>query len=155
MRRGDGDFAGHRRRRPAVRDRRGIALPGPVRTIPIGTGFGKPAVAPARPPARALPPAGSYALFVSTIEGRKNHALLVRVWRRLLADLPAARVPTLVFAGRIGSLVSDLLGQLVNTGWLGGRVVIVEDPSDAELETLYRGCLFTLFPSFAEGWACR
>lgn len=133
---------------------RRIAVPVAVRVIPIGTGFSAPATAPlaSGPASRALPAPGSYALFVSTIEGRKNHALLVRVWRRLLAESPGARVPTLVFAGRIGSLVRDLLQQLDNTDWLDRRVMVVEDPSDAELEALYQGCLFTLFPSFAEGW---
>jgi glycosyltransferase involved in cell wall biosynthesis len=57
-----------------------------------------------------------------------------------------------VFAGRVGWLVADLMQQLDNTGWLDGRIVLVEDPTDAELATLYRGCLFTLFPSLYEGW---
>src|SRR6185437_13860829 len=41
---------------------------------------------------------------------------------------------------------------LRNCDFLGGKIVLVEDPSDAELERLYQGCLFTLFPSFHEGW---
>ena len=31
-------------------------------------------------------------------------------------------------------------------------IVHVEDPSDADLTALYRGCLFTVFPSLYEGW---
>lgn len=135
----------------------GIKLRGEVRRIPIGTGFGVAAAAAhaARPGAvlsARLPAAGSYALIVSTIEARKNHALLFRIWRRLLRDLPREQVPTLVFAGRIGWLVSDLMQQLANTDWLDGRIRLVENPTDAELEALYRGCLFTLFPSLYEGW---
>ncbi len=131
---------------------RGIALAGPVHTIPIGTGFShQPAPAPA-PAGSALPQPGTYVLFVSTMEVRKNHALLFRVWRRLLDEMPQDAVPTLVFAGRIGWLMNDLLQQLENTSFLYGRVVIIEDPSDADLVALYRGCLFTLFPSLYEGW---
>ena len=89
---------------------------------------------------------------MSTIEVRKNHLLLVKVWRRLLAEMPEGEVPTLVFAGRVGWMVADLMQQLENTGYLGGAVALVADPSDAELAALYRGCLFTLFPSFYEGW---
>jgi glycosyltransferase involved in cell wall biosynthesis len=129
----------------------GQALPGPVIPIPIGTGFSDDRVAPAAA-IGSLPAPGSYALIVSTIEARKNHLLLFRVWRRLLDELPADQVPTLVFAGRIGWMVDDLLRMIANTNRLDGKLVIIENPGDAELRALYQGCLFTLFPSFYEGW---
>jgi glycosyltransferase involved in cell wall biosynthesis len=130
----------------------GIALPGPVIPIPIGSGFGTRPQRRAKSHERALPSAGSYVLFVSTIEARKNHTLLFRVWRRLLEDMPAEQVPMLVFAGRIGWLVDDLMRQIANSNYLDGKLVVIEDPTDSELVTLYRGCLFTVFPSFYEGW---
>ena len=132
----------------------GILLARPVGTIPIGTGFGVAATLPdaTAPRPRDLPPAGSYVLFVSTIEARKNHTILFRAWRRLLSDLPPATIPTLVFAGRTGWLVNDLLQQLHNTQLLGGKIALIESPSDAELVHLYQGCLFTVFPSLYEGW---
>ncbi len=130
----------------------GVVLPGPVRAIPIGTGFSCVPQPPAAAHSRPLPSPASYVLFVSTIEARKNHSLAFRVWRRLLEDLPADRVPTLVFAGRIGWLVDDLIRQIANTNHLNGKLVLIENPTDAELTTLYRGCLFTLLPSFHEGW---
>jgi glycosyltransferase involved in cell wall biosynthesis len=130
----------------------GIALRGPVTPIPIGTGFGTQSQPAVTSRCRALPTASTYALFVSTIEARKNHTLLFRVWRRLLEDLPPERVPTLVFAGRIGWLIDDLMRQIANTDHLNGKLVVIEDPTDSELTMLYRGCLFTVFPSFHEGW---
>jgi glycosyltransferase involved in cell wall biosynthesis len=78
--------------------------------------------------------------------------LLFRVWQRLLRELPAEHVPTLVFAGHIGWMVADLIAQLDNCAWLDGKIVLCDQPSDAELEALYRGCRFTLFPSLYEGW---
>jgi hypothetical protein len=48
--------------------------------------------------------------------------------------------------------VADLYAQLEASGYLGGRIRVLHDLTDAELATLYRGCLFTLFPSFVEGW---
>lgn len=133
--------------------RHAIALPGPVRVIPVGTGFSPPPGGPApAAPSPDLAQPGSYVLIVSTIEARKNHLLLFRVWQRLLADMPAESVPKLVFAGRVGWMVDDLMVQLANTDWLDGRIVLIESPSDADLAALYRGCLFTLFPSFYEGW---
>ena len=137
----------------------------PLRTqpspIPIGTGFSRPVGRPddrasgdAPRPVRTdrLPPPGSYVLLVSTIEARKNHALLFRVWRRLLDELPAEQVPTLVFAGKVGWLVADLMQQLRNARCLDGKILLIENPQDDELELLYEGCLFTVFPSFYEGW---
>jgi len=127
-----------------------IALRAPVRIVPMGSGF---ALASTLPNAQAdLPPASSYALCVATIEARKNHALLFRVWRRLLDDLPREQVPTLVFAGRVGWLVADLLQQLKNSDYLDGKIRLIEDAPDADLAALYRGCLFTVFPSLYEGW---
>lgn len=125
-----------------------ISMPGTVITLPIGTKSWP------RSEGRGsnLPAPGTYALIVSTIEARKNHLLLFRVWRRMLEEMPRERVPTLVFAGRVGWLVDDLMQQIANSDNLDGKLVLIEEPSDAELAALYDGCLFTLFPSFFEGW---
>ena len=126
-----------------------LRLPGRIGTIPLGTGGGCPAE-PVR--TRRLPARRSFALIVSTIEIRKNHLLLFRIWRELTETMPLDQVPTLVFAGRVGWLVQDLMQQLKNTDWLNGKIMLIDSPSDAELETLYDDCLFTLYPSFYEGW---
>ena len=97
-----------------------------------------------------LPP--RYVLFVSTIEIRKNHRLLVRVWQRLLQRHGADAVPALVFAGQIGWLVDDLLAELTASDHLGGKIVLSPGMSDAQLREAYRTSLFTVFPSLCEGW---
>jgi glycosyltransferase involved in cell wall biosynthesis len=38
------------------------------------------------------------------------------------------------------------------TRWLSGHVTWIENPSDTELEQLYRSCDFTVYPSLFEGW---
>lgn len=134
-----------------VRDR-GMVLRSVPTPIPIGTGFTTRRALSHRPLSSRLPPPNSYALIVSTIEVRKNHTLLFRVWRRLLDDMSATSVPILVFAGSVGWLTSDLMEQLRNCDFLGGKIIHIESPTDEELEGLYAGCLFTLFPSFYEGW---
>jgi glycosyltransferase involved in cell wall biosynthesis len=133
----------------AARD--GISLKGPIRTLPIGTGFSGPPAEEAPTLPAGLEP-GGYALIVSTVEARKNHLLAFRAWRRMLDEMPADQVPPLVFAGRIGWLVQDLMQQIENSGHLGGKLVVVTDPTDSELTALYRHCRFTLFPSLYEGW---
>ena len=120
----------------------------PARTIDVirlGDGF-----SPAGPGAAAI--SGRYALYVSTLEVRKNHVLLLDVWRTLLERLPEAAVPTLVFAGREGALTGDLMRQLRASDRLGGKIVLRHALGDADIAALYRGCAFTLFPSLYEGW---
>ncbi len=138
---------------------RGIKLLGPILPLPLGTGFAASATpvpsgapVPAARNGRILPVPGSYALIVSTIEARKNHLLLFRIWRRMLDEMPHDQVPSLVFAGRVGWLVDDLMRQISNTNNLDGKLILIENPTDSELVPLYKGCLFTLFPSFYEGW---
>ncbi len=93
-----------------------------------------------------------YVLFVSTIEARKNHRLLVRVWQRLLQRHGTDLVPSLIFAGKIGWLVDDLLADLEASEYLDGKIVLLRGLTDAELQRAYDSCLFTVFPSFCEGW---
>ena len=131
----------------AARD--GFTLRAPVRVVPLGTGF--PSV-PASAADAAAVPDERYVLCVSTIEVRKNHLLLFRAWRRLIDTLPHGQVPLLVFAGSMGWLVDDLMQQLRNSAFLDGRVRVVEAPSDGMLEALYRGAMFTVYPSHYEGW---
>ena len=130
----------------------GIVLPTPVVAIPVGTCLSVKSGTSATKNGGRLPLPYSYALVVSTIEARKNHLLLFRIWRRLLDELHQDQVPTLVFAGHVGWLVEDLMRQIANTDNLKGKLLIVEDPTDSELTALYEGCLFTLSASFYEGW---
>ena len=61
-------------------------------------------------------------------------------------------MPQLVFAGRVGIGVADLLQQLDNSRWLNGRIRFLREPTDAEIRALYEGCLFSILPSLFEGW---
>jgi glycosyltransferase involved in cell wall biosynthesis len=94
---------------------------------------------------------GEFVLCAGTIEVRKNPIYLFQIWKLMLQS-GRANIPKLVFAGRSGWLVRDFIGQLEACDYLGGRVVILRNVSDVELDLLYRKCLLTVFPSFAEGW---
>ena len=104
---------------------------------------------------RALPvslSAERFVLLVSTIEIRKNHWLAFRVWLRLIKEMPWESIPHLVFVGRIGWMVADLMQAIANTNHLGGKLIVLQDVDDDTLSGLYQDCLFTLFPSYYEGW---
>src|SRR5260370_4260389 len=120
-----------------------------VVALEMGSGFGDRLTADEQAMV-SLPP--RYVLLVSTIELRKNHRLLVRVWQRLLERHGTNLVPNLVFAGKIGWLVDDLLDDLQASDCLNGKIVLLRSLSDAELQQAYRSCLFTVFPSLSEGW---
>lgn len=91
-----------------------------------------------------------YALFVSTVEGRKNHIYAFQIWQSLIKS--GVKMPKLVCVGRLGWRAEEFLQSLLRTNNLDGCIEIVEDISDSELEALYRNCQFTVYPSLYEGW---
>lgn len=112
---------------------------------------------PVEPPASAPLPAGlapgRFALFVSTIEPRKNHALLLAAWRRLCREgVPQRHGFKLVFVGRRGWMVDDVLREIDSPGAYADTLVHCERLDDAGLEQLYRACAFGLYPSRYEGF---
>ena len=107
------------------------------------------------PPAGALKKLGvdgPFVLCVGTLEPRKNHMLLFQVWRRLVAKHGAGNVPKLVLVGRVGWYMEDFMRMLKITNFVEETVIHLQGISNAELSELYKGCLFTAFPSFSEGW---
>jgi glycosyltransferase involved in cell wall biosynthesis len=134
----------------AAMTERGHRIPEPV-ILPIGA---SPRLTPAGmrdEPANGLL-SRPYVLFVSTIEPRKNHALMLAVWARLLATMPAAEVPDLVFAGRVIGDIAATFDAAIKLPALRGKFHIIAEPDDVYLDRLYRHCRFTVFPSFYEGW---
>jgi glycosyltransferase involved in cell wall biosynthesis len=129
----------------------GIALP---RLCVVPLGATPPALtttACPEPPAGLA--AGRYALFVSTLEPRKGHDLLHRVWLDLLAaGVPQAAGFKLVFVGRAGWMTEELAAALRSDPRLAGSLVHLTQVGDAELESLYRHAAFCLYPSLYEGF---
>jgi hypothetical protein len=102
-------------------------------------------------PAVARICAKPFVLSVGTVEVRKNHTYLFRIWKMLMEKHEDA-TPNLVFVGRRGWLVEDLFQQLEQTHYLNGKIIVLSDINDDDLNTLYRESSFTVFPSLYEGW---
>jgi glycosyltransferase involved in cell wall biosynthesis len=104
----------------------------------------------------SLPPgleAGRFVLFVSTIEPRKNHALLLRVWKRIAAgEQGGTGGCKLVFAGRRGWMVDDIFAAMTADPVLARDIVHVPAASDEQLGMLYRCASFCVYPSLYEGF---
>jgi glycosyltransferase involved in cell wall biosynthesis len=92
-----------------------------------------------------------YFLQVGTIEPRKNHRAVVQAVETLRRKHGAA-LPVCVFTGVNGWGSRRLLRHLEKTRFAGGAIRWLSRIGDRELAALYRGALFTVYPSFLEGW---
>lgn len=92
-----------------------------------------------------------YFVSLGTIEPRKNHTLLLDIWDRFRARLPAAAIPGLQIVGARGwmnAAVFARLDALPPDGPVRERGAI----PDAALVPLLRGAAGLLSPSLAEGF---
>jgi glycosyltransferase involved in cell wall biosynthesis len=93
-----------------------------------------------------------FALYVATIEPRKNHDFLHFLWNQLFDRAKVEPIP-LVLAGRQGWRTENLVERMrLNTKLAPNHLVLAEGLSDAEIAWLYQNCRFTVFPSLYEGW---
>jgi glycosyltransferase involved in cell wall biosynthesis len=126
----------------------------PVKPVPLATALGqRTQFAQPHPARRDVQSAMSapFVLSVGTIEVRKNHMYMIRVWEELIAK-GVRNIPNLVFVGKFGWDIEPFRSFIAESDHLGGRLHILTDVSDRELTYLYEKCLFTMFPSFVEGF---
>ncbi|MBE9603836.1 glycosyltransferase [Acetobacteraceae bacterium H6797] len=100
----------------------------------------------------ALRPGESFALFVSTIESRKNHQLVFSAWLQLLRRHGRYGVPRLVCVGKPGWHAEGAMNLLSQSPDLRRHVVLLSDISDQALAALYGAAAFTVYNSHYEGW---
>lgn len=116
-----------------------IAWPGTPR-LPLG------------PPATMSAPTF---VALGTIEGRKNHRLLLSVWQALLTAAASGRaqepLPQLVIVGRRGWQAQEVFTTLDSADF-GGLVSEAGALPDSELGAILAGARALLFPSLAEGY---
>lgn len=119
--------------RASLARRLGAAMP-PSLVAPLGLDL---------PPATAPP--GGHFLCIATIERRKNHAMLLKAWRRL-----GSTAPPLILVGRRSFGAGEALALLDS-----GALPMVQERGhcpDAELASLLAGARALLLPSQAEGF---
>ncbi len=126
----------------------------PIRAVPLAHQLPKPGL-------RAQPTisnrvsalaARPFVLCVCTLEGRKNHVLLHRVWSAMIRKYGAERVPQLVLLGKWGWRIEEFVALCQKDNFLNGKIIVESDLGDDDLRYLYKRCMFTVFPSFVEGW---
>lgn len=129
--------------------RRG-GIHGRLETISLGADFDSRAM-PERPAELPDLAPGEFVVSISTLQSRKNFDLLYRLWRRL-SEQSTPGLPKLIIVGRKGFGTADLLWQISHDPLVQQSIKVLHQVSDNELSWLYRNCLWTLYPSFYEGW---
>lgn len=116
----------------------------PLVVAPLGTAT--------LPPPRSQPPLASpYFVVLGTVEPRKNHLLLLHLWRRMIeAGLPD--VPHLVIIGQRGWECEQVVDLLERCPALHTRIIEKPHCDDQTLSTWLHHARALLFPSFVEGF---
>lgn len=88
---------------------------------------------------------------LGTIEGRKNHALLLDIWSRLV-DRLGDQAPCLLIIGQRGWEADRVFERLDNDPKLRGHVIEIDRCTDNQLARHLASARALLFPSFVEGY---
>ncbi len=131
-------------------ERLGVTPP-PTRNFPLGSDLPRPLDTVADVPG-AL--AGKrYAIFVSTLEPRKNHRIAYQAWAHAIqAGQINPETCRLVFVGRQGWNIGELMHEIGANPATRDTIVVTGSVDDATLRALYQGADFGIFPSFYEGY---
>ncbi len=93
-----------------------------------------------------------YFVCLGTIEARKNHLLLLNIWREWAEQRGSAALPKLVIIGRRGWENEQVVDMLDRCPALKGHVEELSGLPDARMRALLAGAQALLLPSFAEGF---
>jgi glycosyltransferase involved in cell wall biosynthesis len=118
----------------------------PAVVAPLGV-----APPPSMGDARGSLPARPYFVMLGTIEGRKNHLLVLTLWAELARRLGSA-CPQLVVIGQRGWECEQAVDMLERCEAIRGHVIELSRCDDATLGAYMRGARALLFPSFVEGY---
>lgn len=97
------------------------------------------------------PPPKPYFVCVGTIEPRKNHLLLLNIWKRM-AERYGLATPELHLVGKRGWENEQIIDMLDRCRPLKGLVFEHGKMSDRQMYPLMRNARALLLPSFAEGF---
>jgi glycosyltransferase involved in cell wall biosynthesis len=92
-----------------------------------------------------------YFVTLGTIEGRKNHRLLLRVWQKLVAKW-GAEAPILIVIGQRGWEADEAISILDNLRELQQHVRELRGCDDDDVASWIAGARGLLMPSFVEGF---
>jgi glycosyltransferase involved in cell wall biosynthesis len=92
-----------------------------------------------------------FILSVGTIEARKNHILLYYMMRDLIIRY-GDNSPCLIIIGKPGWLSDNVMEFMTNDPLVNKKIHILNSVEDNDLLDFYKKSLFTIYPSFYEGY---
>lgn len=92
-----------------------------------------------------------YFVILGTIESRKNHLVIMNVWRRL-AEEKVAPIPKLIVIGKRGWECEQVFDMLDRCPAIKEHVIEISNCSDSALITWLFYARALLFPTFTEGY---
>ncbi|RVT39820.1 glycosyltransferase family 4 protein [Sphingobium algorifonticola] len=92
-----------------------------------------------------------YFVMLGTIEGRKNHILILNIWRDLVTKM-GAEAPILVIIGKRGWECEQAVDLLERSPHIKGHVIELQHGQDHDVAHYFRHARALLFPSFTEGY---
>ncbi|WP_419177042.1 glycosyltransferase family 4 protein [Desulfosediminicola sp.] len=99
-----------------------------------------------------LDSSSSYFVILGTLEPRKNHLLILNLWRSLCEEFGTA-APKLVVVGRRGWENGSIIAMLDRCRQIEDVVIEAPGLSDQEVSGLLKHCCGVLVPSFVEGFS--
>jgi glycosyltransferase involved in cell wall biosynthesis len=107
----------------------------------------KPAMGSAVATARDRP----YFVMIGTIEARKNHLMMLEVWREIVGRM-GSNAPDLIVIGQRGWEATEAISILEDSGQLCGHIHEMAGCCDVQMSDLLAGAHALLMPSFVEGF---
>ena len=92
-----------------------------------------------------------YFVFLATIDPRKNHYMILHIWRKMIKELKD-RTPHLIIIGQRGFSCEHVNYMLKKCNTLKRFVTRISNCNDTELEAWLYHAKALLFPSFCEGY---
>lgn len=91
-----------------------------------------------------------FVLCVGTFEVRKNHTLLYYAYKQAARE--KIDLPPVIIVGRDGWLTDDIRRIIAKDPEVKEKILHFNSVEDTGLAWLLKNCLFTIQPSFYEGW---
>jgi glycosyltransferase involved in cell wall biosynthesis len=121
----------------------------PNKIIPFRLGDDFVKINPTKPKSKRIKQQ-NYILCVGTIEVRKNHHVIYDTYK--LAQQKNIELPNIVIVGKKGWLADTTIHLFQYDPEISSKVIMLNNCSDKEMAWLYENCLFTVYPSYYEGW---